>query len=146
MWPKQQIPQMYSPPQGRYTTHKRTRSGDLSGTESDESSSQDNTKKHRQDSPKITKAPPNTQNTKHNDSTPAQEEQTQSLLQEQQPQPTQQKIYQADGWGYFKNYRMMSTTTNPHTKNGGTSKSSTRTPAAPKNGKAPKDTKKTATK
>ena len=47
MWPKQQIPQMHSPPQGRYTSHKRTGSGDLSGTESDESSSQDNTKKHR---------------------------------------------------------------------------------------------------
>ena len=137
---------MHSPPQGRYTTHKRTRSGDLSGTESDDSSSQDNTKKHRQDSPKTAKPPLNTQDTKHNKSTPAQEEQAQPLLQEEEPEATQTKKYLADGWDFFNNYRMMNTTTKPHTKNGGKDKSSTRTPAAAKNAKAPKDNKKTATK
>ena len=78
MWPTQPLPQIDSPPQGRYTTHKRTRSDDLSGMELDESSSQDNTKKHRQDSPNTTKSLLDTQKTKHNNGTPAQDQQAPS--------------------------------------------------------------------
>ena len=139
---------MHSPQQGRYTSHKRTRSGDLSGTESDESSSQDNTKKHRQDSPKAAKSSLKTQDTKHNNDTPAQEEQAQPPLQEDQPQATQtKKKYLAEGWDYFYAHRMKDTTTTTKaTKNGGNCKSSIKTPAPSKNGKAPRDNKKTATK
>ena len=57
MWPKQQLPEMHSPPQGRYPSTKRTRSSESSATDSDDSSSQDNTKKHRKESPKAAQAP-----------------------------------------------------------------------------------------
>ena len=152
VWPKQEMPQISSPPQGRYVTHKRTRSDDQSGAESDDPSTQENTKRHRQESPKDTKHQPTAHSTKNKDSTPAQDEQIPSILQDPCHRTVQQKIYHAEGWAkYFEKYTgntdtNTDTATNTDTKNGGTTKGSTKTTAAPKNGKAPKDTKKVATK
>ena len=151
MWPRQKTPYVSSPPKGRYGAHKRTRSDDQSGDESEDPPSQESTKRHRQDSPQNLKHQPITQDTKNNDSTPAQDEQFLSLVQDPYNRTVQQKIYQAEGWAklFEKHTGAMDTNadtaTTTDTKNGGTTKG-TKTTTAPKTTRAPKDPKKGATK
>ena len=137
VWPKQETPYISSPPKGRYGAHKRIRSDDQSEDESDEES----TKRHRQDSPQNLKHQQITHDTKNNDSTPAQDEEILSLVQDPYSRTVQQKIYQAEGWTKL----FADAPTNTNTKNGGTTKGTT-TIAAPKPIRTPKDPNRVATK
>ena len=47
VWPKQHIPQMNSPPKGRYPSNKRHRLSESSAHDSDDSATNDNTKRHK---------------------------------------------------------------------------------------------------
>ena len=151
VWPRQETPFISSPPKGRYGAHKQSRSDDQSGDESEDPSSQESTKRHRQDSPQHQKHQPIAHGTKNNDSTPAQDEQIPSVLQDPYNKTVQQKIYQAEGWAkLFENNTgttdaNMDTATTADAKNGGTTKG-TKATTAPKTSKPPKDPKKKTSK
>ena len=124
---------------------------DQSGDESEDPSTQESTKRHRQDSPQNQKHQPITQGTKNNDSTPAQDEQFLSLVQDPYNRTVQQKIYQAEGWTKIFEKRTgttdanADTATNNDTKNGGTTKG-TKPTTPPTITRTPKDPHKVATK
>ena len=151
LWPKQQLPEINSPPQGRHQSTKRDRLDDSSSSDSD-SSSYDNNKKQKMGSP--TPTPITTQHAEHTTQneghTPGehqtQKQQTthinhqaqkdQTIHKEQPGDATDNKHKEghlkAEGWGYFAAWKG--------------DKKTTKAQAPSKNRKLPRDHRKTTTK
>ena len=149
MWPKQHIPQMYTPPKGRYPSNKRDRPSETSEPDSDDSSTNETTKRHKIGTPEHAQTPsevPTAQETPLDNKTPQNEEHSQHETLEALPRATHTGTrYLAPGWEKFFNGH---TPTDPkqaqkkNTKNGEKGKSSTKAPTSSKNGQQP-DNKKT---
>merc|ERR1712115_441387 len=100
---------MVSPPKGRYSSAKRTRSSESSANDSDDLFTQDNPKKHRMGSPKTAQTPQNTPTAQletQGDITEHEEDQAQQNAHEDQPRAvTTKKNYLAEGWEFFDAYK-----------------------------------------
>ena len=158
VWPRQETPIFTSPPRGRYVSHKRDRPDDgQSGEESDDSSSQDTSKRLRQQSPSQHKKQPEIAQGTQNNETHLVGKPNVSLIQDPSTRTVQQKIYEAEGWvkQYDKNKipteDIVDLNTTAVSKNGGTTKG-TKTPTltpttmASQTTKTSKDTKKKPSK